>query len=564
MRVLFLLLFFIPIHFVTAQSASEFRSPLDIPILLSGTFAELRSNHFHGGMDIKTNGKQGYRIYAIKEGFISRIKVSSRGYGNALYVQHPNGYTSVYAHLKSFNENIESYVKQRQYQSMSFDQDIYLSPSELVVSSGDVIAFSGNSGSSAGPHLHFELRKTNGQIPINPMVFLPVKDDINPTIRGLRVHELTNSFYHANNKTYSVKYISPGVYQLSEPVVVNQSVVGFSIKAIDKQNGTSNNNGFVTLEQYVDGVLNFAFTKDEVAYDQTRYLNAHIDYPAKKNGKGMYTNCFKLKGNRLPFYRPGADDGRIWLSQYPERNIEIKVIDFVGNTSTLSFKLIYQANEDSALPTHDGVYFPYSQANSFYEQGIQVYLPDGSLYDDIFFQYKLNPAITTSLPVYSDIHQVHDEFVPLQKFMNVRIQSKKLPEELRTKAVMANINSRGGVDVSTGGWSGDQFSVETRNFGAFFITTDTDAPSVSQYRAPKGNNYSNSSTMRFKISDKLSGIKSYNAYVDGQWILLEYDAKYNLLTHQFDEHILPGKHSLRLTVLDNVDNQKELTFDFTK
>ena len=281
----FYLFFFILFSLqLQAQVESEFRSPLGIPLYISGTFAELRGNHFHGGLDIKTNGKEGYRVYAAKEGFISRIKVQAGGYGYALYVEHPNGYTTVYGHLSKFNDEITEYVKKQQYAKQSFEVDLYLGPNHFPVDRGEVIGLSGNSGSSGGPHLHYEIRKTAGQIPINPLKYTPVKDDINPTIYGLRIHNLQNGFYQSSGTTYDVSYNSPGKYSLSQPVASNAPVIGISLKAIDKLNGSNNSNGFYSLKLFVDGQLLYEYEKAEVSYGETRMLNAHIDYPEKKRG----------------------------------------------------------------------------------------------------------------------------------------------------------------------------------------------------------------------------------------------------------------------------------------
>ncbi len=565
MKTTFAIIFLVGLSLLAySQEESEFRSPLGIPLYLSGTFAELRSNHFHGGLDIKTNAKTGYRIYAAKEGYVSRIKVSPRGYGNALYVAHPNGYTTVYGHLSRFNDEITALVKRKQYQTQSFEQDIYLNANDLPVDRGEVIALSGNSGSSGGPHLHYEIRKTNGQIPINPMVYTTISDNINPTIKGLRVHELSNSFYHAKSKTYTVQYVSPGVYQLKEPVIVQQPVVAFSIKAIDKQNGTNNSNGFAALTMLVDDQKTFAFDKTQVPFDKSRYINAHIDYPNKKQGGGTYTNCFKLPGNYLNFYDPTADDGRIWLSQFPERKVVISIRDFDGNTSTLQFNVKYLQMDNAAVPTHSGTYFAYNQNNSFQQDDVSVSIPNGALYDDIYFDHALNPSITTDLPIYSNIHKIHTELVPLQKFMTVSLAAKNFPEDLRSKALMANSDRNGKIDVNTGDWIGDSFQIKTRNFGNFFITVDSKEPKIVQRAAPANNDYSKAQTLAFTISDDLSGIKSYEGSIDGQWVLFTYDAKRNLLEYDFDDNVQAGQHVLKLVVKDYVNNKKELILNFKR
>lgn len=544
------------------ENTNTFRSPLGIPLYLSGTFAELRGNHFHGGLDIKTNGKEGYRIYSVQDGYVSRVKVQAGGYGHALYVQHNNGYTSVYGHLSAFKMGIDEYVKQQQYSQQSFEVDLYLSPNQFPVSRGDVIALSGNSGSSGGPHLHFELRKTAGQIPVNPLKFYSISDHINPTIYGLRIHDLSNGFYQSQGQTHEVQYISPGKYKLNSPVTVHTNVIGFSIKAIDKLDGSNNRNGFYGLRLYIDEQLTYSYQKDAVGFDETRHINAHIDYPEKKRGGGTYANCFLLKGNQLQFLQQFALDGRVWLSQYKERHARIEIFDYKGNTSTLAFEIRNETKQDS-VSIYSNSWLHYNQANQVNQEEFNAFIPQGAMYDNVALDYEVVEQ-TSTYPVYSRFHRLQTEEIPLQQFMTVEVKQNQFPVELRSKALLANINSRGKIDVNTGFWSGDYFRAKTRNFGTYFITSDTSAPRIRQYQAPANNNYTSTSTMKFIISDDLSGIKEYRAQVDGTWILMEYDSKRNLLYHTFDDRITKGKHQMILTVKDAVGNETTETLSFTR
>lgn len=560
MKKIFTVLFFLLSLNSHSQSESEFQSPLGIPIILSGTFAELRGNHFHGGLDIKTNGKEGYRVYATKEGFISRIKVQAGGYGKALYIEHPNGYTTVYGHLSQFNEEIAQYVKNQQYAKQSFEVDLYFSASQFPVERGEVIALSGNSGSSGGPHLHYEIRKTAGQIPINPLEYNFVKDDIKPTIYGIRIHDLSNGFYQSTGKTYDATYVSSGNYKLSAPAIANSSVIGVSVKSFDKLNGANNSNGFHSLSMYVDDQLSYEYTKNEVRFDESRYINAHIDYPEKQRGGGTFVNCFKLKGNHLGFLNAPQNDGRIWLSQYPTRNIRIEIKDFAGNISKVEFTV--QKGSDVELAAVNSTrFFPHNQNNYYSDDELKLSLPYGSLYDDLAVNIT-QKDITTNYPAYSNFHQVQSEEIPLHSFMTVEVKQTNFPAELRNKALMGNLDSKGKIDVNRGKWIGDFFQVKTRNLGTYFITADTTAPTIRPYQAPSNNNFAAHSKIQFKINDDLSGIYYYRAEVDGKWILMEYDSKNAHLYHIFDDRISSGSHQLKLVVRDVVGNEtvEELTF----
>lgn len=567
MRFLFLTISIFFYQFLFSQNdTNEFRSPVGIPIYLSGTFAELRGNHFHGGIDIKTNGRIGYNIYATQKGFVSRIKVKTGGYGLALYVEHPNGYTTVYGHLSEFKSGIEDFVKKKQYELQSYEVDLYLSPSDFPVEKGQIIGLSGNSGSSGGPHLHYEIRKTQGQIPINPLKYTKVEDQIKPKIYAVRVHNLSNGFYQSTGQTQKASLVTSGVFQVPAPFIVNDDIVGVSVKSYDKQDGTYNQNGFYSLKLYVDGQLNYQYEKNQVGFDETRYINAHVDYPEKKRGGGTYANCFRLGGNQLKFINPAYNDGRIWLSQFPNRTVKIEICDYSGNVSYVEFEIKKaQQNESILTETQPTKRLFAKQKNEVQEGDFYANLPANSLYEDVDYTIAETalPAIVNH-KTYSKVYQFHNEQVPLHKFMKVRLNSDLIPDSLKTKTVMATIDRKSKVDFNTGTWLGNAFQIKTRNFGTFFLTTDTESPTITKVSFPANQDFRGRKVMRFRIEDKVSGIKSYRAEVDGQWILMEYDAKKKSLYHRFDGRVAKGKHSLRLIVTDKVGNQTEETFNFIK
>ncbi len=568
LRPVILLVLCVLVSLANAQEKDEFQSPLGIPLTLAGTFGELRNNHFHAGLDLKTNTKSGYRIYSVADGFVSRIKVQPGGYGNALYITHPNGYTSVYGHLQEFKGAIAEYVQAQQYAQQSFGVDLYLSPGQISVSRGQVVALSGNSGSSSAPHLHFELRKTATQRPVNPLKFYYVKDDIKPTIEGLKVYGLTDGFYQTTGKKYPVKYISTGVYRLATDTVYTEDpITGISVRAIDKLNGAGNRNGFYELKMYADDVLHYHFSKDEIGFDESLYLNCHTDYPEKKrNGGSYYTNCFKLKGNRLSVYKSGYDDGKLYLGTYSSRKIRVEISDFAGNTSVLSFVLKYrpERNVTKVVQAYDARFLP-SQPNYFSANGVSVSLPAGAVYDHVHFVYhKVAKPSSISQPAYSDMHSLHSSYIPLHKSMTVAIVAKDFPENLRSKAVMAILSDKNRLSVRTGHWAGNDFTATNGSFGKYFITVDTTSPTVSVYRAPKGNSYVGRDYLRCKIRDDLSGIKSFRATVNGQWILMNYDRKSATLSHKFDGRIPKGSNKLKVIVKDYVGNEKVLDYTFTR
>ena len=545
----------------------NFRSPLGIPLVLSGTFGELRNNHFHAGIDCKTNKKTGYNLYAIEDGYVSRFKVSRGGYGLALYVDHPNGFTSVYAHLLEFKGAIGEYVKNRQYAVQSFELDEAVPPGMLNVKKSDIVAISGNSGSSGAPHLHFEIRDTQTEEALNPLLFgFKVPDAQKPLVQQAAIYPFSDYEKHALPKIYEVKSVAKGVYTLTKDIItINTPLVGLGTKTYDKLDGASNLNGIYSLEILDNGNPVYGFKMERIPFHETRYLNCHIDYRRKKEGKGWMQKCFGEPGNKLSIYeKTNATNGVIDLSDGLLHKISVIIKDVAGNSTLLSYMLQYQPEPPYKWnpETDFNSYFYYDGSNSFENEEIRLNFPKGSFYTDIPFKYAMTAS--TRSDVFSMYHQVHDGKTPVHTYFNVAIKPKNLPFELYEQAVVVYKSISGRVSALNSKWDGNFLTARSREFGKYYIIVDKTPPAIKPYNIYDGKNMSKNSSIIVSISDNLSGIDKYNAYVDGQWILMEYDGKAGRLKHRFDGRIKSGAHQFSLTVTDDAGNAKTYNAKFTR
>ena len=544
-----------------------FRSPLDIPLQLAGTFGELRTNHFHAGIDCKTGGQENLNIYAVAGGYVSRIKTSPQGYGNALYIDHPNGFTSVYAHLKSFSGHIGEYVERMQYHHQNFEIDEKVPPGLLYVTKNQVVARSGNTGSSAGPHLHFEIRDTNTEEALNPLLFgLKVPDKVKPQINQLAIYQFKEGTEkYVKQKTITVKGAS-GKYSVSPNLIkLGNTRVGLGLKTYDKQTGVHHLNGIYSLKMYDNGQIVYAFRMERISFDETRYLNCHIDYETKKNGGGLLQKCFADLGNQLNIYNNVVNRGIIDLSDGTIHNITFEVEDVEKNQSTLSFMIQYDANASAGTfkEVNYAAKFNYSTDNIFENENLKIFMPYGALYDDLEFEYETKSP-TAEANVYSQYHYLHDSKTPVQKYFDISIKPITLPYELYDKAVVA-YDTSGGRTKSVGGtWEGNFLKAESREFGKYFITIDNTPPSVKGINIANGKDMSKNTQIIMSMTDNLSGIDSYNAYIDDQWVLMHYDQKSSRLRYYFDERCSRGQHVFKLVVKDERQNETIYTAKFTR
>lgn len=552
---------------------NDFISPLEkgTPLILAGTFGELRSNHFHAGLDLKTNGQVGMKLHAVADGYISRIKVSSYGYGTVLYINHPNGYTSVYAHLQGFNDRIEKFVKAIQTEKESWALEVYLGKNELKVEQGEFVAISGNTGASRAPHLHFEIRDSKTQIPIDPLLCgYKIEDNINPRIYRVQIHpygyrSMARVVYTNGRNTTRVSTPiaarvsgSNGKYRLY-PIseVQGQGKIGFSISSYDFHNGSFNKLGVPIIEMKVDGKPYFTQDIVEVPFSKTRYLNALIDYEAKKRQGRYYYRNHIIPGNKLSIYPVNNNDGFMILNDTSLHDVEFTLKDRNGNTSTLAFKVRgvtgYNFSE-STLSAESKKHIPYNEKSSYENKEVKVNFPANCFYEDFEFQYKDEGMSSYGI---SHTHNIHNGYTPIHKFFTVSIKAHNLKPRYYNKTVVCRWGR------SEGGYYKDGFiTARSKYFGKFYLRTDTIPPAISLYNIYNGKNMSRYSTLLVKIGDNLAGIDNYKTYIDDKFIVMSYDYKSGFLRYPFEEKPDGGEHSFKIIVKDKVGNEsmKELKF----
>jgi len=539
----------------TKYPLTDFREPLDIiPPALAGSFGELRTNHFHSGIDFRTNQRIGYPVYAVADGYISRLRVQNSAFGLALYINHPNGYTSVYGHLSRFNPKIGQEVKNIQYRNKSYEIDEFPNANLIPVRKGDVIAYSGNTGSSGGPHLHFELRDTKTEITINPQLLgIQIPDHIPPVISAMYVYRLNEQpFSEFTPKQYFQVVGTNGKYHLNKVTTIHLSgEAGFGISATDKHNGMSGINGVYSIELEVDGKIIFTSALERFSFENSRAINSHIDYPAFLNFKRSIQKSFVDPGNPLQIYSNLVNNGRINFNDGKLHQLNYTLTDAKGNKSTLAFHVQSDPKAIINTPaTKPGIFFPFSKINEFVTDDIKVILPKGTLYNDLNFVYKKLPN--------SAIHQIQNNLTPLHSGFELAIKADSSLTKYQSKALIVNSNR-----TSQGGYFENGYvKANPKTFGSFSIAIDTIAPTVIPINIAEGRNMNSLSKMSFKISDNLSGIKSFNGYIDGKWVLMEFDAKTANLWHTFDERTAAGKHSFELIVTDMKDNVKRYAIEF--
>lgn len=545
---------------------ADFGPPLDIPLYLSGNFAELRRNHFHTGIDIKTQGVVGQRVLAADKGKVSRINVSPYGYGLALYLEHPNGYTTVYGHLLKYNEEIAAAVRKKQYEEEAFRVDF--TPSEdIFVEKGDFIALSGNTGGSGGPHLHFEIRRTSDERPLNPLKFgFDIKDDIPPRIRGVRFHPLSDTTLI--NGTREAKSLvvqgSSGKYRLKSGSKMNvYGAFGMSIHALDYLNGYPNKCGLYEVHLAVDDATVCRQQFDELDFSTTRHINAYKAYDVYRKNSWHYHKSFIEPGNELNIYLPETkDNGTIYFAQAGIHRVNYVVKDAYENISTLDFTFESLAQPNGPLPEAKpyDAYFNFDRENSFnYSDEFKVVVPKGALYADLKLNFGREMAKGDLL---SARYTVHNDMVPLNDYMQLSIIATDVAKPMRDKVMAVRYSTSGYATYLTGKWVGDRFEFKSKSFGKFALATDSNSPEVTALTRTSGS-LTDDTVLKFQIKDDRSGIASYDAYLNGKWVLTEFEPKNKTISVIFKgTNPLPTGNELRLRVTDAVGNKNEKVYAF--
>ena len=545
-----------------------FQWPIKHPVRVSGTFGELRPNHFHAGIDLKaSNGAVGDPLYAAGPGHISRIKIQSGGYGQALYIDHPNGYTTVYAHMLAFTPEVEAYVKEQQYQRQSFEVDLYLEKGLFSFEKGAYIGKLGTSGRSFGPHLHFEIRHTQSEKPLNPLLFgLKMVDKRQPSLRQLKVYELDEENRFSASKVHSL-YPNGRSYRIGrDTLIVNSNKVGLAMKAYDLHDYVNNLNGIYALEMYVDDTLHFQFDFEGFSFDETRYINCHMDYRDRLRKKSYFNRCFKMPGNQLKIYDGALGEGWIDLEANVARKIRFEVTDVPGNVAIAEGWIKWNGNTPTPKKTPHDYHLFYDQPNVILTEDSRLEFPTGSFYEDLLMTYRFSDD--QSADFYSRVHHLHFYDTPVHKYFDIELApNKPIPDSLRDQAFIAYCDANGRVTNCGGEWEDGKLKAKARELGDYAIMLDPKAPKITPLNVKE--NMRSRSRIRFRIQDNFAAARNvvgltFNATIDGEWVLMQFDSKNSLLFHEFEKSLPAGKHDFHLELFDAVGNRSTFDHQFVR
>jgi hypothetical protein len=519
-------------------------------------FGELRPNHWHMGLDCRTDAKENYPIVAAAEGYISKVKIEPYGFGNAIYIAHPNGFTTLYAHLNTFYPELQAYIKEQQYALKSWKIFIDLPVNKFKVSKGQFIANSGNTGGSQGPHLHFEIRDSKTDKVLNPLRFgFNLPDNVKPTITKLVIYDRNKSLYEQTPITVALQKNATG-YFIKDTLKLKTDCISVGIQAYDQISNTPNQIGIFAATIFDNTIPMCGFRLDSISYSETRFLNAHIDYKMKYNG-GNYTQLiFALPGNTsIAYQNYNIGNGHLDLSDLQNHALQIIVADAAGNQSNVNFNVKKASNATSlkdsvAIPSS---YFLAGKANNYNNNGLKLLIPEGALYD------RINPIITSTSGTISNAYNIHYAYVPLHSNIKIGIQATTdISQNLQNKVVLLqNIKNQTEGFAATLDKDGYYYS-EVKSFGNYSLAIDTTAPNINATNLINNGTIKAGTLYSFVIKDNYSAIKNAEAYLDDTWLLLGY--KGANFYWRANEPISPGMHTLKIIATDAVGNTSTKIF----
>ncbi|GKG70944.1 M23 family peptidase [Parabacteroides sp. AM58-2XD] len=538
--------------------AQQLRKPMDIPVLLSGNFGELRSNHFHSGIDFKTQGVEGKPIHSVQDGYVSRISVSPWGYGNGLYITHPDGTTTVYGHLQKFSQKITAYLKEKQYEQESFNVNLSLAPDELPVKEGELVALSGNTGSSGGPHLHFEVRDTETEEPMDPIEYYKdlIKDTQAPKIQGIMVYSMPGKgVVNGSRRKLELKPVTAknGKQTLTGKIEA-WGEIGLAVKGYDYMDNTSNIYGIKDITLTADSQVIFHSNLDRFAFDETRYLNSFTDFEEWKEHRSFYIKSFVDPGNRLRFIE-SLNRGILTINEPRTYHLTYKLADAFGNTTQLSIRIEGKEQPIPEIDTENAELFHWWSDNRFGAKGIRLTIPKGNLYDDLYFRY----SVKEDSAALGATHILHNKPVAFHKSakLSLRLQTDTLDNKQQYGIVRLQNGRRSWTGgVYRNGW----VDADIKEMGSYTLGQDLVPPTITPLNPAT---WVSQQAITLRLSDNLSGVQTYRGEIDGQYVLFEMNSK-SVITYHFDkERLARGKHTLKLIVTDACGNQSTYTYPFT-
>ena len=542
-----------------------FGYPVEAEKSLAANFGELRPNHYHMGLDCRTDQVQNKKILAAADGYIAKVKIEPWGFGRAIYINHPNGLTTLYAHLNDFYPGLENYVKKQQYILKTWAVNLNLPANLFPVTKEMFIAYSGNTGASQGPHLHFEIRDTKTDKVLNPSLFnFQIPDTIAPDVFRLAVYDRRISTYEQTPRILKLKKINGTYVTTPSLIIANTDKVSFGIAASDRFTASNNRNGIYETILYENDNPIVGFQLDSIGYDETRYLNAHIDYKYKSNGGGHIEHVSKLPGYNNSVYKTTNGDGVIAIADDSIHKIKLEVKDAYGNTSTVQFEIKQDSNYTNQVKKIPVNYFQLNEfhpgfINIYETSNIYFYLPENALYDSIRFHYnEIEPFSGYS------IHQLHNTSVPVHSYFPITIKATTpYPNKMVMHRFANGKNDYAKAYPVTNAKDSGWFKASFRDFGSFQLMIDTLPPTITPIGFKDGMITRKLSSISFVVKDNTKEIKKFTATLDGNWLRFSND-KGSRFIYAFDEMCPAGEHELKIIAEDQVGNVSERVYHFTR
>ncbi|MGL4907795.1 MAG: M23 family metallopeptidase [Bacteroidales bacterium] len=557
-------LLFVQLSYSQTINSNYYAPPLKRPLDISANFGELRSNHFHSGIDFRIGQVEGAPVYAIAKAYVSRIVVRPDGYGKALYITHPNGTTSVYAHLMSFIPKISSWVKVQQYKKKSFTVDLALSPQQFPLQQGELIAYAGNSGRSFGPHLHFEIRDRHQQ-PINVIQegIYKIPDNTPPMAAKLYVYgfdTLEQLPIVQLRQSIAIKGKGKGLYLDSGDTVLLNAPALLGVAMMDQITGSSKVFGVSECELFVNNKRVFGYTLNRFNFNETRYVNAMLDFASQKLAYTKLVQLYCSPNNPLEFVGCDEAQGVIHLREGETATVRLVLKDDARNVSELKF---WAKQKSAPKVRRDYKYasvLQWNEANHFERNGFELNMPAGTLYqnDILSIVYSRGPKESVS-PSF----RIKTPVTPPHKAISLGIDAN-IAKRLHTKVAMVCTESNGKRKFLTTSYTAPYFVAKTRAWGTFQLLIDTTAPTITPLNFKHKGRLSNTSNrLRIKITDKHTEVNTYAGTIDGQWALFEYDEKNNLLYYDIDNTRVQGNknHRINISATDIVGNIAQGSFE---
>ena len=554
MRYYLLTIFFLLNSIIYSQNSGDY--PLDIPIILSGTFAELRPNHFHAGIDIKTKGTEGFNVYSIGDGYISRIQITHGGYGKALYIKHDNGQSSVYAHLKKYSPKIEKIVKEIQYSNESYTFRVYPKENEIRISEKELIGYSGNTGRSYGPHLHYELRDDKDR-PINPLEYknYTILDTIPPVVLGLHYKEIPQNSISGSNSSFKNLKITKISNNLFISDTLNTSgLIGFGVNSYDRMNNTWNKMGLSDINANLDGEEVFDMNLNSFSYDEWRHINTFIDYASYKNKKIRIQKLYIEDYNPLNMYNRSLGNGVINIKNQDKVYLyTIRLFDYNKNYTEILVPILWKEKTNY-------------RTNGLKSDNIYSINKD-SVYNLLFASSSIKLSKNT---FYTDkeieiierdnILSIDEDSIPVLKEITIKFNTDRYNDSLVNKTYIAKLEKEDKSSFVSNNLKNGKLTADIKLLGDYMIKVDSIPPNINLIDVEDSQWISNRDKLQIKINDKNSGISSYRGTLNDKWILLEYNPMKGILTYDFNDNINNSepKNILKVNVTDNVGNTKYL------